>query len=771
MRILVICLMHLFLFVSVGTSFSDELKIDWEVKHRFRFFNTSPSAAPSIFFKMQEAAWNEVIKSNNFDKLNAVSLMEAKLNNKVWLQRFYKNNRVKLGITKNEIDKGGHARWGWSKHAVRDNKTCWDPRQQWHSSCNTDAIGDPLRTDYVKPQRHTILAKITGIKNPHKYKCTWSADITSVFSLEKSVSKKITKRCDKKIHLRIPFEPNKNGISESTLIKVRVKGSQKSNRNAKTRISVRDLLVVGMGDSYSSGEGNPDVPVIMAKFPSNTDNHGIIHNADSLDPLAYIKNRTQLIKARNLQYYKLPKKKFVSGVVAHRQNKNNPAKWLDRNCHRSMYSYHTRAALQLALETNKQTAVTFLGYACSGAKLTKGILLEYEGVEKVNSKYLSKSGKKRRPMPQLARLIEELCATPVSLNTNKWKKITKIKTGKDGRKKWVKLPKCGEGKPKDYSRPIDVLIFSIGGNDVGFVPIIVNSIFSDFHKFDKNGNKIKIKKNLSLLAKLGDALIGHDTKFAQDYMLKQLPFRFESFIIALKEAGIPIKSHITSTESGKKTKQNIYLTAFPSIERNQNGKICAYAKKSDTSARKLAANREIIAGMTMLPTKSWFSFSGNKMLKASTFSEELISAMKIATTKHKLVFIDKHRKEFETHGVCAQASNAGSKNHERMLAPFYIKTSVKKKVGWYKGYSAYNYDCYRSRQRWIRSFDDAFFCANTIRGKYPSKRGRNEEHIAMMSLGGPLHPTAEGHSHIADAVINSLRKLKIIRERLTSKTR
>lgn len=42
------------------------------------------------------------------------------------------------------------------------------------------------------------------------------------------------------------------------------------------------------------------------------------------------------------------------------------ARWLDLRCHRSMYSYQFKTALQMALQ-NPREAVTYLSYSCSGA--------------------------------------------------------------------------------------------------------------------------------------------------------------------------------------------------------------------------------------------------------------------------------------------------------------------------------------------------------------------------------------------------------------------
>ncbi len=163
MRIFIMILV--IVFASCTNVFAEG--IDWKVKHRFRFFFSQPDDNSSIFFRMQEQAWAEVSAEINLQgseqkkqKMTnfAVSLLERKLNDESWLQKFYVNNRQEINITKNEMVNNGHARWGWAKHAILKRKTCWDWQQQWHSSCRSDALGQRDRRDYVKPDRHTVIA-------------------------------------------------------------------------------------------------------------------------------------------------------------------------------------------------------------------------------------------------------------------------------------------------------------------------------------------------------------------------------------------------------------------------------------------------------------------------------------------------------------------------------------------------------------------------------------------------------------------------------------
>ncbi len=87
-------------------------------------------------------------------------------------------------------------------------------------------------------------------------------------------------------------------------------------------VEVRDLLIFGIGDSYGSGEGSPDV--------------------DEREP--------------------------------------GGARWQSRECHRSSRSGQVRAA-QMIEEADPHTSVTFVHVACSGGRIYRALLESYEGIE------------------------------------------------------------------------------------------------------------------------------------------------------------------------------------------------------------------------------------------------------------------------------------------------------------------------------------------------------------------------------------------------------
>jgi len=88
-------------------------------------------------------------------------------------------------------------------------------------------------------------------------------------------------------------------------------------------VNVDDIVIVSLGDSSASGEGNPDEA--------------------GLD-----------------------------------------AEWVDRRCHRSMTSGHALTAESLE-ESSDKSSVTFLSFACSGAQMGEGILDSYAGIAPLGS--------------------------------------------------------------------------------------------------------------------------------------------------------------------------------------------------------------------------------------------------------------------------------------------------------------------------------------------------------------------------------------------------
>ncbi|MBF0339335.1 MAG: hypothetical protein HQL95_00050 [Magnetococcales bacterium] len=167
-------------------------------------------------------------------------------------------------------------------------------------------------------------------------------------------------------------------------------------------LTPRDLVIVALGDSFGSGEGVPDVNAYV------------------------VANESYWVEEQ----------------------------WLDRRCHRSMFSGFNQAAFILS-EDDKEISVTMLNFTCSGAEIRTieegnvqggehkdgGLLTPFAGVDRPDKKHPLK--------PQLEDAIAALC--PQDRYNAEQRECASLR------------------KP-------DLVLISIGGNDVGFGPVLKNLI-------------------------------------------------------------------------------------------------------------------------------------------------------------------------------------------------------------------------------------------------------------------------------------------------------
>ncbi|HET8956765.1 MAG TPA: SGNH/GDSL hydrolase family protein [Solirubrobacterales bacterium] len=195
------------------------------------------------------------------------------------------------------------------------------------------------------------------------------------------------------------------GESCGAVVRVRGEGEHKvrvfaRNREEVARVTVDDRLIVALGDSVASGEGNPE---------------GSKHE------------------------------------------------WLERPCHRSAAAGFEQAARQLG-EVDRRRSVTFVSLACSGARIDKGLLGAYAGIEpRADSEY----------PPQVDRL----------------RRIAGRRSAEDG------------------EPAVDAVLLSVGANDVRFAEIAERCAW-----FDRCPERVKtsLEQRIDELAggydELGEAL-------------------------------------------------------------------------------------------------------------------------------------------------------------------------------------------------------------------------------------------------------------------------
>ena len=192
---------------------------------------------------------------------------------------------------------------GWAETMFRN--TCWDARQN-RFDCRDGS-------DYMNPKSHRVVVRAGNIDEAPGLTCTW---LTAPHG-GKLRGDVVTQPCSEEAQFDIPYP---NGATLSLEIGGRQVASQE--------IRVRDLLVVGMGDSIASGEGNPDVPVRFSR--DRTADYG--KRSGQADLTGY--------PARIGAWKQIGDAPFIQ----------ENARWLDQGCHRSLYSHQLRAALQLGIE-------------------------------------------------------------------------------------------------------------------------------------------------------------------------------------------------------------------------------------------------------------------------------------------------------------------------------------------------------------------------------------------------------------------------------------
>jgi lysophospholipase L1-like esterase len=531
---------------------------------------------------------------------------------------------------------------GWAAPMYR--RTCWHWQRNRHVCPDT--------ADYVNPKSHRIIVEARDILDAQVVDCRWTMTPRAG-----GRAASVTMPCDTPVTFDVPYP---SGADLSVAV-----GGQTI---ASVQARVTDVFIVGMGDSFASGEGNPDIPVRFS--PERTAEYG--KTGKGVELAGY--------PARIGDWRKVGDNKFIE----------ENARWLDQACHRSLYSYQLRTALQLAVE-DPHRAVTFAGVACSGAETTFGLFLRYKGNEWV-------------PNPpdfsQLSALAEAQCGTvdakpydlPEAYHING--QIPELQGG-------LVLKKCDAQR----ARKIDLVLLSIGGNDVGFSRLVANAVLDD----------------QSTLRRLG-GWFGQVHGFAEaQAALEKLDDRYKSVNRALRNI-----LHIPWKESDR-----IILTAYPPMAVKEDGRS--------------SACEDGAAGMTVLPD---FQFSEVKARESFAAAERLNDLMKASAKVHGWSFVESHRRTFLGRGLCA----TGAGRDDDLRLPRFVD-------GRWEPFNPSEWRAYTPRQRWFRTPNDAFMTGNfhvsqSVLQSVMKNQGLEWVQLLLAATySGAFHPTAEGHAAIADAAV------------------
>jgi hypothetical protein len=433
---------------------------------------------------------------------------------------------------------------------------------------------------------------------------------------------------------------------------------------------VRDVTVIGIGDSYSAGEGNPDVAAVLSKEPFGSLNQGPAVDAWMRD-YGWVR-------------------RFWA---------DKPAKWLDEECHRSVYSYQVMSMAQLA-HANPKMLVRFAHWSCSGAEILDGLLFGQKGVK-------GESGK-----PQLQRAVAALCRRPPGQRSVPVGNLHLYrKTDPSVAPTSYAATTCEEGALK---KP-DLILLSVGGNDVSFAGVVVHLLAP------QAGNAIWERIGLAVLDPVKPETAGQ-------YIAKGwLRERYQ-----LLEEVLRMQFGVSAATGAPKVLQ----LQYPSPLHRVGGGLCETkgSRGSDALAELFYANGARVWNMTMPKVEA----------TVQRLIEPLQGAVLANQARPGWLVADRHLDDFKLRGFCSpddETAQAAEYEFPRLRVTAYGSS--------WRGMTPAGWDAYARKSRWLRMPNDSFLtqiveCVGCLAD--PDR------------YRGTAHPNAYGQARFAQSVLGTVRE-------------
>lgn len=595
-------------------------------------------------------------------------------------------------------------RYGWAAlldvHlAAVDVGVCWDRVNRKH--CD----------DFTAPKYWTVRLFDSAAPAGN---CVWTIDSGAKFISSEASS--ISASC---AEIYIDVSANKSLALGDPKGAAHVRRTDTVGNVASVDANVSDRLILGLGDSYTSGEGNPDRPVILSD---------------------------QLVG---------------SGAAFPRRPRDGEiwaAQWIDRSCHRSAYSWQLRLALHQTL-IDPSKPITFLSFTCSGAEIVEGLFYPWRGPEptKPLSTYSS----------QLAAVYEELCADSVRLTSGNIPKeetddyIDRLRTAdqfpwKSRRDTFARdiINNLHCKKPTDhaFTRRIDAVLLGIGGNDVGFARWIVGAITD-------GGVQTAGKGFIPALSGCGSR---DRSCLITQARLERLESRFSVLRQVMLERLIP---------DGGLSPDRVFVTGYPKAVSDAMGNVCPEGNSGMTISVWPGRTGNQLKIRDSSELKTIEKFRDQHLMR-------LVRDFALSSEK-PFKFITDHIKKFNAHGFCATSIKDEAEGDDYSYRDLYelqvyddkniIETLHMPRLGaaqarrqWvtspnlWRPFRPSQWRPYAFRTRWLRTPNDVFMTVNN-----KSSAVEEEQLFGLLDLrnrgtSGSFHPTAEAHSIIADSIVAQL---------------
>lgn len=550
-------------------------------------------------------------------------------------------------------------------------RTYWDPAGGENTSGQYEA-------GYLRPTSHRIL--LSWRDAPAGATCDWQVGAQQSWRAPCASTT-----------ADIPYDASRRAPS-STEITVRAGDGS----TATVPVKIHDWLILGLGDSYSSGEGSPDRPAELR-----------------VDAARKVWDPYPPEESRGFQRVWFPD-----------GGKTPQVAWWDNECNRSLLSWQAMAALRLASRladeagqdgATEQYAVTFASYACSGAEFYDGIFTAQANPPGVLKRAAAADETDRAPSSvqhsQLYAAARDLCdgGQPVrAFHGNR------------------RLDMFGCAAPR---RP-DAILLSIGGNDAGFAKAIMHTVLPQAG----DGNTAPGAAALGIMHKtLGTV----DGRAAQTRMQR------------MSNHYRPLATTLESTFQAPR--DSVILLAYPNsimrpdrLRENGAGDYCGLEMRAGMEAARVRAG---IAKFWwhFWPTQAEMTSAGNDIVLAlqTTIKRALPDGWRYA---------DGHLEAFKQHGMCADADKAEDDSAKQAtdarpenVAAYGMPRHkvVARRVQPLEDLEWQPYD--PAQQRWVRTPND-------------SLRTQTRPSLAK-SIGGAFHPTGAGYAAMADAAYEQLTRL------------
>lgn len=538
---------------------------------------------------------------------------------------------------------------GWARNMV--NRLCIDTQGRISEPCTRDNV----KESYLTPTDHPIVVRLTGAV-PVGSTCAWSFD-------DGDGPQSSTFDCAEPVNLRVRY-------GRTTVATVDVASGSDTNQHVTTQIAVRDFLIAGLGDSVASGEGNPDRAIALAD--------------DGFCFRSYL---------GGAQYYRPSRAGYKGGRACEAPDslsnwQRQSALWLNSACHRSLYSYQTRAALALAVQY-PHIAVTYLPLACSGATIAEGLLGSQQARECLPTK------------------TANTCSGTVNAQ------VAELRTA------------LAAAKRRQPDRKLDLLLLSIGANDIYFSGLVANVI-------------VDTPTERTLFSRSGSMASVDDARGA---LARDLPAGFAKLRDALK----PLVGGDLS---------RVVYTSYANPALSNGGAPCPGGRAGFEIHPSFNADPQRLAAVSDFVQNEFLP-----QLKALALCQSGVICRNPPTDS--MTFVDAHQDAFASHGFCARASTdpefdrtCFAADGDSFVSDIVAAASQPLKCG----RSAGEYRAYLPRARWIRDANDSYFAAMTYPQGLPASMQPSDIHDATWGIlsavyGGAVHPTAEGHAAMADATV------------------